>query len=341
MSSKNLILNKLGFSGKLMDVSTLNPLSLFGPTSIIPIYDKKSKILYTWIGDKAPQSLRNYIPEIRKILMEKYPQNSILRYVTVDAYSEPFDFLKLLDIEKVELENQLKNLERKRIAIIGDIDQLKVKENNLLITNKFDEAVKIAEEIIELAEELNDMALQEEQKEYIRKIQDKQKKSRKISFIKDLTVQLSLMLENVIKSEDIIKAHEDITEFREDWGDIIKMFKIESAISLIRKEKEIWNHFVSSQQQKLDQISKEISEINNALQKAEVEEFKEDILCTFEKAFGEATYIETQEEIDEREKYFEDIGKESLDNITENDYLAPLTPEELEEEIKKDWSLDI
>ncbi|TXT65524.1 MAG: hypothetical protein BAJALOKI1v1_420002 [Promethearchaeota archaeon] len=277
MTNKNLIVHKLSFSGKLLDVSTLNLLSLFGPTSIIPIYDKKSKILYTWIGDKAPQSLRNFIPEIRKILMEKYPQNSILRYVTVDAYSEPIDFLSLIQIDKAQLENQLKNLERKRISIIGDLDELKIRENNLLITNQFDDAIKIAEEIIELAKELNDIAIQEEQKKIIEKILDKQEKSTKVSFIEDLTAELFPKLENLQHPSEIINVHELVSKFKEEWGEIIRLFKIKSALQLIREEKTLWKDFISTQQQKLTIIREEIQQINNGIIKVPIEKLREDI----------------------------------------------------------------
>lgn len=68
------------------------------------------------------------------------------------------------------------------------------------------------------------------------------------------------------------------------------------------------------------------------------EEFKENILQVFETAFGEVTYIETQEEIDEREHQFLKLHEESFKTITEADYVESPSEEELIKQIEKDYN---
>jgi hypothetical protein len=270
MSRNNLIVHKLSLSGKLLDVSNLNYISLFGPSTVLVAYNKKSKTLYTWIGDKAPKSLRHFIPKIRKILTKTYPEYSVLRYVTIDAYSEPEDFLKMMDIDKKALENQLKNLERKRISIISDIDQLKVKENNLLMTNKFEEAINTANEIIELAKELNDLAMQEEQKKFLEGINEKRENSKKVSLIKEKTEILEPLLEDINNEQDIIGAHKAISQFSDKWWNIIRMFEIESATKLIKSERTIWREFIEKQKEKMDQLTNKVANINQSISRGDL-----------------------------------------------------------------------
>ncbi len=275
--AKKIIVHKLGFSGKLLEVSTRNYLSLFGPTSIIPVYDNKSKTLYTWIGNKVPQSLRNFIPKIRKIFAETYPNSTVLRYVTIDAYSESDDFLKLFDMQEGEIEKHLKDIENKRISIIEDIERMSVMENNKLMVNKFDEAIKIANEIIQLADEINDKETQDEQRAFIERVKVKRDKNEKINLAKQRSDDLRQRLDNINAPEDIIEVHKIISEFKNEWGDIIRKAKIESATKLIIKEKEIWKEFFNRQEQNMEFVLDKVKKINEAISKGEMAKIEGDI----------------------------------------------------------------
>lgn len=71
----------------------------------------------------------------------------------------------------------------------------------------------------------------------------------------------------------------------------------------------------------------------------ELREFKRDLQILFECNFGEKAYVETQEEIDAENSELEKLAKE-VEEAEKNFTDEPITDEELENEIKKDWSLD-
>ncbi|MBD3196885.1 MAG: hypothetical protein GF317_17655 [Candidatus Lokiarchaeota archaeon] len=265
MGDSKLIIHKLSYGGKLLDVSSLDHISLFSSTSIIPIYKKSSKILYTWVGKKAPQSLKNFIPKIRKIISEQYPNQAIIRYVTIDSGDENKDFFDMLNFTEKQLEEQIENLERKRFTIIDDIDQLRVKENNLLMTNNFKEAKRNAEEIIELARQINDMAIEVEQREFIVKIEKMQGDKEKIKLINKEIENIRAEYENLINNNEIFKAHSIISGFYKHWEDIIEENEITPVNLLINKDKEIWSSYIKEQKSIYDDLVNLLDEIENEI----------------------------------------------------------------------------
>lgn len=71
--------------------------------------------------------------------------------------------------------------------------------------------------------------------------------------------------------------------------------------------------------------------------KEHLEQFKDDILIAFEKAFGDEVYAKTQEEFDEIDKMCLELERAFNEGDFEDE---PMTEEEFKREIEKDTSND-
>ena len=94
--SQKLKIFKLHYSGEVESIDDIseNIIQLFSTVSVLSIYIGLQKRLYTWIGSHASRTLKNYIVQMREIFTRDYFDLRILRYITVESQSEPYDFLR-------------------------------------------------------------------------------------------------------------------------------------------------------------------------------------------------------------------------------------------------------
>ena len=193
MEDGNLKFFKLDYSGSFEEIRTDSPLELFTLVDILAIYISIQKRMYIWIGKKATQSLRKYIPQIRTRFSEKLPELKILRNITIESGSEPSDFFQFISFTWTELNSHIEEQEAKLEPILKKIEILKVKVINLANSEEYEEAIRFSEEIIEFSKKVKDKALEKEQRDNIKELKSKAKNKIDID-------QLPIMLDTDIIS---------------------------------------------------------------------------------------------------------------------------------------------
>ena len=136
---------------------------------------------------------------------------------------------------------------KKKIIIISEIDELKVIANNHYLMCKYDDAIKTAKEIIDLAKKVELNSIIREQEKFITKIYQIIEKEDQKSFIIDDFEDLKIKFEKLSKNERIDEAHEEVEKFKQKYDKIIDLSPNLSIEELIEKEQKIWNKYSTEQ----------------------------------------------------------------------------------------------
>ena len=107
MSENTITIFKLNYDGSFDEIAYANIKEVFTIVNILAIYIQKQKKMYVWIGKNATQALKNHVARIRVLLKEEFPQFRIIRNMTFDMRSEPYEFFDNLNITKEELYEQI------------------------------------------------------------------------------------------------------------------------------------------------------------------------------------------------------------------------------------------
>lgn len=212
--SSNIKVFKLTYSGKFIESSGANQLDYFNLFDIIAVYINNQKRMYVWVAKKASQSLRNHIPQIRRIFSREYPELVILRNVTVDAGSEPPEFFELMDFNQEELVQHLRNIETNLLPIISEINRLKNDVDKYFIAEDYEKAIFQSKKIIDLAQKIKDESLERDQQEFIREAEIKEKAKKKLKEIEKECKVLIEKFEKSIEAEDYRGAHNVVGDFK-------------------------------------------------------------------------------------------------------------------------------
>ena len=259
---------KLNFDGTFDEIAYENVKEVFTIVNILAIYIQKIKKMYIWIGKNATQSLKNHISRIRVSLKEDFPQFRILRNITFDMRSEPFDFFDNLNITKDELYEQINYQERIALPILQRIDGLKKNSEKLIKSEDYGKAITSLEEIIELARKIEDGATIIEQKRRIADLTQKHENKKIISKVEEEILQAEKQYNELIKTKNILGAHEVVETFIKNHETIYDLLLIPAAQELILKEKKRWK----SEKTKLAiDLSKLEKNFNSAIKKMEIE----------------------------------------------------------------------
>ena len=275
MEDGNLKFFKLDYSGSFEEIRTDSPLELFTLVDILAIYISMQKRMYIWIGKKATQSLRKYIPQIRTRFSEKLPELKILRNITIESGSEPSDFFQFISFTWTELNSHIEEQEAKLEPILKKIEILKGKVINLANSEEYEEAIRFSEEIIEFSKKVKDKALENEQRDNIKDLKSKAKNKIDIDKIEDETNNIRKEFDLLIgtyKSEDIIEAHNIIGEYKKKYENIFDLSILPSAKELILEEKKIWNNYIVNQDSATKELKKLANEITPHIEKKEFTE---------------------------------------------------------------------
>ena len=148
----------------------------------------------------------------------------------------------LMSLEPEKLEER-----KKKIIIISEIDELKVIANNHYLMCKYDDAIKTAKEIIDLAKKVELNSIIREQEKFITKIYQIIEKEDQKSFIINDFEDLKIKFEKLSKNERIDEAHEEVEKFKQKYDKIIDLSPNLSIEELIEKEQKIWNKYSTEQ----------------------------------------------------------------------------------------------
>lgn len=259
---------KLNFDGTFDEIAYENIKEVFTIVNILAIYIQKIKKMYVWIGKNATQSLKNHISRIRVSLKEDFPQFRILRNITFDMRSEPFDFFDNLNITKDELYEQIISQEIAALPILQRIDSIKKNSKKLIKSEDFGKAITSLEEVIELARKIEDDATVIEQKRRIVDLTQKHENKKIVSKIEEETLQAEKQYNELIKTKNILRAHEVVETFIKNHETINDLLLIPAAKELISKEKKKWK----SEKTKLStDLSKLEKNFNSAIKKMDIE----------------------------------------------------------------------
>ena len=232
---------KLNYDGTFDEIAYENIKDVFTIVNILAIYIQKIKIMYIWIGRNATQALKNHVAQIRVLLKEEFPQFRIIRNITFDMRSEPYEFFNNLNITKKELYEIINFQEKTVLPVLEKIDELKEKSENSIESEQYKRAIELLKEIIGLAEKIQDDALVSEQKRLISMLTEKFENQEIVSEIEQETERVEKEYNELIKAKRILKAHELVEAFIKKYETVYDLSLIPSAKELLLKEKKKWN----------------------------------------------------------------------------------------------------
>jgi len=298
--SENLInIFKLNYDGTFEDIDFQNIKDVFTIVNILAIYIQRKKIMYIWIGKSATQALKNHISRIRVLLKEEFPQFRIMRNITLEMRAETFDFFENLNINKEELYTQINHQEKVILPIVEKIDDLKVKANKLIKSREYGKAITNLEEIIELAQKIEDDATVIEQKKKISELTKKHDNKKVVSTIEEAALQAEKEYNELLGKNDIVGAFRIVESFEKNFETTYDLSLIPGAKNLISKAKKRWNTEKARQENDLNKLEKNF---NNAIKKKEYDKASE-IFTTGIKTLSPLI----DEKIQKRWEGFEDV----------------------------------
>ena len=215
--SLNIRIFRLNYSGSFDEIPEMDlqkQLTLF---NIVVFYNPDQKRLYIWIGKRVSQSLRRYIPRLREIITSEYPELRILRNIIIESGSESIEFLNTINLTEIDIKRQIKNLEEKLIPSLSKISKLRETADKNFISEKYHMAIKVAEKILKLANEINDNSLEMDQKNFIFEAKIRIN-ARKI--IQDIKKECKVALnefQNLINTNKIKEAHKVIIMLKKKY----------------------------------------------------------------------------------------------------------------------------
>jgi hypothetical protein len=241
MSETEIKIFKLNFDGSFEEIAYENVKDVFTIVNILAIYLSQKKTMYIWIGGNATQALKNHISNIRVLLKEEFPDFRILRNFTFEMRDEPFEFFKNLHISKDELYKIIDYQEKVMLPTLRQIDNLKTKLEKLIDSEDYSNAIKISEEIIVLANKIEDDAVLTEQKRLITEIKSKYEDKKIVDEISEEATNIDEKFIMLIEEKEYLKAHHLVEEFEKKYKDKYDLSQIPVVKELLSKEQKIWN----------------------------------------------------------------------------------------------------
>jgi len=149
----------------------------------------------------------------------------------------------------LDLNSDKETNNKKKIVVLSKIDELKVIANNHYLMGKFDDAIKIAEEIMEIAEDAKLYSIVREEGEFIADLYKKVKENNKIIEIEKQQNTLKKQLEpleiqfnsyistnNITLAEETLEQAKTLLKKLKDT-ETLKMWETSEAIFLELKKK--------------------------------------------------------------------------------------------------------
>ncbi|MFX1338756.1 MAG: hypothetical protein ACFFDK_09115 [Promethearchaeota archaeon] len=147
----------------------------------------------------------------------------------------------------------------KKIKILDEIDSMRVVQNNHFMIGEFKDAIKVAENIIDLAKEAKLDFIIKEQEDFINQMKKEKAKKDKISLTMEAFEKTRKKIENLLKNNDIVTAHKEVNNFKQKYSKITNLSSIPSVQELFLKDRELWINFMEEQ----ENIKQELSNFSN------------------------------------------------------------------------------
>ncbi|TFG05827.1 MAG: hypothetical protein EU539_08880 [Promethearchaeota archaeon] len=264
MEATNIRVFKLNYSGSFDELGSENLLDLFSLTDVLAIYVPMQKRMYIWIGSYATQGLKKHIAQIRALFSTQLSELKILRNITMEAGSEPSDFFQFMGFTWEELNSQLKQQKEELSPIFSKIKSLEEQQTELIDSEGYQDAIKIAEKIIALAKEIKNDSLIIEQEDLITELIKKAEIKTDVDMVKKNTLDVKKKFDNLIitnNPNDVIEAHHLVEDFKNEYKDKFDLKLIPEAVELFNEDDRIWSTFAKEREysiRELENLSKKI-----------------------------------------------------------------------------------
>ena len=218
---------------------------------------------------------------------------------------------------------------KKKIEFLSKIDKLKVIANNHYLMGNYDEAIKVAEDIMDIAEEAKLYSVVREEGEHIANLYKQGKDDHKFIVIRDEFEGLKEEYKKLLKQNEIKNAHELLQTFKKDYEKDMNLTSFKRVKDLFFKDEKLWNDFHTNQLNIIKQLEPlEIQfnsyiNTNNLLLAGETLEKARDLLTALKDPkvlnmweTSEAMFLELKKKYNLDEDIEKDIKEVSL--LTEN-----------------------
>ena len=143
---------------------------------------------------------------------------------------------------------------KKKLEVLSKIDELKVIANNHYLMGKFDEAIKIAEEIMDMAEQARLYSVVREEGEYIANLYKQAKEEHKYITIKDDLESLEREFYKLVGKGNIEEAHDLVQAFKQHYEKNIDLNSFSNVNEFLSRDSKIWNEFITREQNLIRQL---------------------------------------------------------------------------------------
>jgi len=137
---------------------------------------------------------------------------------------------------------------KKKIEVLSKIDDLKVIANNHYLMRKYDEAIEVAEEIMDIAEEAKLYSVVREEGEHIANLYKQAKFDHKFNVIRDDFESLKEKYNKLVAQGEINNAHELLLTFKKYYEKDMSLNSFKRVKDLFLEDEKRWNVFQTNQQ---------------------------------------------------------------------------------------------
>lgn len=137
--------------------------------------------------------------------------------------------------------------DKKHMATIQKIDNLNIVAHNHFVVNEFDDALEIAEQMVEMAKAKNIQYLVEEKEALIQEILAAKERTKKIKTIKELAEDLKKKHEALVADGKMMEAHKSVETFVAQYENEVNLREIIPARIVINKDTKLWYEFTNRQ----------------------------------------------------------------------------------------------
>ena len=143
----------------------------------------------------------------------------------------------------------------KKLNVLSKIDELKVIANNHYLMGKFDEAIKIAEKIMDIAEQARLYSVVREEGEYIANLYKQAKDEHKYIVIRDDFEGLEEEFDNLVEKGNIEEAHDLVQTFKQ-YYDLknIDLNSFSNVKEFLSRDSKIWSEYTTREQNTIRQL---------------------------------------------------------------------------------------
>ncbi len=136
---------------------------------------------------------------------------------------------------------------KKKIEVLSKIDELKVIANNHYLMGKYDEAIRTAEEIMDIAEEAKLYSVVREEGEHIATLYKKAKDDHKYIVVRDDFEGLKEEYEKLLAQDKIVDAHDLLRTFKQYYEKDMNLNSFKQVKDLFLKDEKLWNEYHTKQ----------------------------------------------------------------------------------------------